>query len=153
MNSEPRTSDGEHPPARANVADAGRRRKAHGVSEAPHATGRKYDLEERTARFAEAIIRFAKGIPKNAVTLPLIGQLVAAGTSIGANYCEAVDAVSRRDFVHKISICRTEAHETKYWLRMIALAEPQMKDEARPLWQEAKELHLIFCSSVRTARK
>ena len=57
-----------------------------------------YDLEERTAKFGEAIIAFAKQLPQNSITLPLIGQIVRAGTSIGANYCEADNAVSKKEF-------------------------------------------------------
>ena len=105
---------------------------------------RVFDLEERTARFGEAIIRFAKSIPQNPVNNRLIEQLVGAGTSVGANYCEADDGVSRKDFKNKIGTCRKEARETKFFLRMVATAEPSLKPEARNLWQEAKELHLIF---------
>ncbi len=122
----------------------------------PHARNnqeRLYDLTERTTRFAEAIIRFARKVPKNVVTLPLIRQLVRSGTSIGANNREADDAVSRRDFRNKIGICKKEAAETEYWLDMIAVAEPVMKEEARGLWQEAHELHLIFGKSFSTASK
>src|SRR6266540_83727 len=109
----------------------------------------KYDLEERTARFGEAIIRFAKKIPRNPVNNRLIDQLVGAGTSVGANYCEADDAVSKRDFRNKIGTCRKEAKETKFFLRMIATAKETLRAEARQHWQEAKELHLIFCSIFR----
>jgi len=112
---------------------------------------RTYDLLERTARFAEAVVLFAKKIPRNPVTLPLIRQLVRAGTSIGANNCEANEAVSRKEFRNKIGICRKEASETKYWLRMIAVAEPPLKDETGRLWKEAYELTLIFAKSFRTA--
>ncbi len=108
-----------------------------------------FDLEERTARFGVAIIAFAKKIPKNAVTLPLIDQLVRAGTSVGANYCEADDAVSKKDFRFKIGTCKKEARESKHWLRMVVAAEESMKEEARGLWQEAKELHLIFAAIYR----
>ena len=106
----------------------------------------KYDLEERTAKFGENIINFAKIIPVNLVTQRIIPQLVASGTSIGSNYCEADDAESSKDFKHKIGICKKEARETKHWLRMIAIAIPNLKEEPRKLWQEAKELHLIFNS-------
>ena len=109
-----------------------------------------YDLEERTARFGETVVEFCLSLPAGAVTAPIISQLVRAGTSIGANYCEADDAESKKDFRHKIGICRKEARETKYWLRMIAKAAPQNKAEARKLWTEAKELHLIFAAIVRT---
>jgi four helix bundle protein len=108
-----------------------------------------FDLEERTAVFGEAVIRFARNIPKNPVTIPLISQIVRSGTSVGANYCEADDAVSKKDFKHKIGTCRKEARETKLWLRMVAAAEPELKVEARTLWQEAKELHLIFAAIWR----
>lgn len=104
----------------------------------------KYDLEERTAKFGEEIIKFAKKIPVNLVTQRIIPQLVAAGTSIGANYCEADDAESSKDFVHKIGICKKEARETKHWLRVIVVAVSELKDDARKLWTEAKELNLIF---------
>src|SRR5438874_10291281 len=110
---------------------------------------RVFDLEERTARFGEAVIQFAKKIPSNAVNNRLIGQLVGAATSVGANYCEADDGVSRRDFKNKIGTCRKEARETKFFLRMVAGAEPNLKPEARVLWREAKELHLIFCAIWR----
>ena len=105
---------------------------------------KKYDLEERTANFGENIIKFAKKIPVNQVTQRTIPQLVGAGTAIGANYCEADDAESGKDFKHKIGIARKEARETKFWLRIVATASPELKEEARTFWQEAKELHLIF---------
>jgi len=114
---------------------------------------KKYDLEERTAKFGEEIINFAKRIPKNSVTLPIISQLVRAGTSVGANYCEADDAESGRDFKHKIGICKKEARETKHWLRMVVAACPELKEKAKPLWTEAKELHLIFNAIFRSDKK
>src|SRR5262245_32339563 len=102
---------------------------------------RKYDLEDHTAAFSELVIDFALRIERNAVTLPLISKLVRVATSVGANYCEADDAESKKDFRHKIGLCRKEARETKYWFRMIASAAPEQKQFARPLWQEANELH------------
>ena len=113
--------------------------------------GRKYDLEERTAAFSERVIDCALDMERNPVTLPLISQLVSAATSIGANYCEADDAESKKDFRHKIGICRKEARETKYWFRMVVRAAPRNKESARPLWQEAKELHLIFSKIRRSS--
>src|SRR3989338_907612 len=111
-----------------------------------------YDLEERTARFGEEIIDFAKKVPKNVITIPLIDQLVRAGTSTGANYCEADCAESRKDFEHKIGICKKEAKETRHWLRIISKGEPELQSEARILWKEANELHLIFISIVKKSR-
>src|SRR5262245_53791961 len=119
------------------------------MTDDPSPGKKKYDLEERTARFGEAVIAFAKKVPLTPITEPLIVQLVKAGTSVGANYCEADDAWSKKDFRHKMCICRKESRESKHWLRMIAAAVTEMKDEARPLWIEAKELHLILASIVR----
>lgn len=113
----------------------------------------KYDLEERTAKFGEEIIKFAKKIPKNVITLSIISQLIRSGTSIGANYCEADDAESKRDFQHKIGICKKEAREAKHWLRMIVIAVSELKEEARRLWLEAKEINLIFNSITQKLKK
>jgi four helix bundle protein len=113
------------------------------VGEEP-GTKRVYDLEERTARFGEANIDFAKTIPQNPLTNRIISQLVGAGTSVGANYVEADDAVSKKEFLKSIGTCRKEARETKHFLRMAVRALPELKPQARTLWLEAKELHLIF---------
>jgi hypothetical protein len=88
---------------------------------------RVYDLEERTARFGEAVIDFAKTIPQNPVTNRLITQFIGAGTSVGANYVEADDSVSKKDFL------KLQAREL--WM-----------------WMEARELHLIF-SRIWRGRK
>ena len=121
------------------------------VREEPDAK-RVYDLEERTARFGEAIIDFAKTIQQNPLTNRIITQLVGAGTSVGANYVEADDAVSKKDFLKSIGTCRKEARETKHFLRMSACAVPELKPQARKLWMEASELHLIF-SRIWRGRK
>lgn len=113
----------------------------------------KYDLEERTAKFGEDILKFAKKIPRGPVTDPLITQIVKSGTSVGANYCEADNAESKQDFIHKIGICNKESKETKHWLRMIVAVVPQLKEEARKLWTEAKELNLIFNAIIRSSKK
>lgn len=107
------------------------------------------DLLERTAQFGQAVIFFAKRIPRNTVNEPLINKLVKSGTSIGANYCEADDPLSRKDYLKSIGICRKESKETKYWLRMIATSESSLQNDARRLWQEAKELNLIFGAIFR----
>jgi len=111
-----------------------------------------YDLEERTARFGEMTILFAKKIPFSPVNNRLIDQLVGAGTSVGANYCEADDGVSKPDFKHRIGTCRKEARETKFFLRMVAIAEPKLKMDAREIWREANELHRIFSRIWRNTK-
>jgi four helix bundle protein len=103
-----------------------------------------YDLEERTARFGEAVIDFAKQIQQDAVTNRLISQLVGAATSVGANYAEADGAVSKKEFLKSIGTCRKEARETKHFLRMMVRVIPELKPQARTFWLEAKELHLIW---------
>jgi four helix bundle protein len=107
------------------------------------------DLEERATRFGEAIVRFARKIPQKPVNNRLIDQLVGAGTSIGANYSEAKDAVSRKDFKNRVGTSRKESKETMFFLRMVAAAEEGLAGEARVLWREAKELNLIFGSIWR----
>lgn len=109
-----------------------------------------YNLEERTAKFGESAIRFAKSIKKDVINIPLIGQFIRSATSIGANYCEADGGSSKKDFRNKICISRKEAKETKHWLRMIAEANSDLKDEARKLFREAQELTLIFSSIVKS---
>lgn len=109
-------------------------------------------LMERTALFGESIVRFAKKIPRGAQhpeNNRLVDQLVGAGTSVGANYCEADDAVSGKDYRNKIGTCRKESKEAMFFLRMVAASEDTMADEARTLWREAKELNLIFGSIWR----
>lgn len=122
------------------------------LSETPDGNGQArhpFDLEERTSRFGEGIIRFAKKIPRNPVNNRLIDQLVGCGTSVGGNYCEANEGISKKDFRCVIGRCVKEAKETKFFLRMIATAEPELGTEARELFREAKELHLIFASIYR----
>jgi four helix bundle protein len=116
----------------------------------PNAADRHpFDLAERTALFGESIIHFAKKIPRGPGNDRVVDQLVGAGTSVGANYCEANESCSKRDFLHSISRCSKEAHETKHFLRMAASTEPKLVAEARRLYREANELHLIFASIFR----
>ncbi|MFH1890905.1 MAG: four helix bundle protein [Candidatus Kuenenbacteria bacterium] len=103
-----------------------------------------YDLEERTAKFGEQIILICKSINVDEINKPIINQLIRSGTSIGANYMEANQASSKKDFKNKIRISQKEANETKHWLRMLALSTYYKKVECRKLWKEAHELTLIF---------
>lgn len=106
-----------------------------------------FDFEERTARFGEDVVKFVKRIPFNARNDRIISQLVGASTSIGANYCEASEAVSKKDFRYSISRSKKEAKETKHFLRMAVASEPQLAEEARRLYREAHEL-LRICNSM-----
>jgi four helix bundle protein len=117
----------------------------------PMPADRVYDLAERTACFGESIIRYSRSIRRDAVTMPLISQLVRSSTSIGANYLEADEAGSKREFSYRVSVCRREARETQYWLRMLVSASPDHADNARALWKEARELVLILAAIHRSA--
>jgi four helix bundle protein len=112
-----------------------------------------YDLEERTTSFGEKVIRFAQRLPNTHITRPLITQLIEAGTSIGANYREANEASSKKDFRNKIFISKKESNETNHWLRLIAVAVPQMSEEAKVLWSEAHEFTLIFGKIISSTAK
>ena len=113
---------------------------------------RVYDLEERTGLFGENVIDFARILPIDPINTELIKQIVRSGTSVGANYMEADAAESKKDFSHKIALCKKEAKETKHWLRMIAKANPEKKDKCKELWSEAQELTLIFSSIISSGK-
>jgi four helix bundle protein len=113
---------------------------------------KKYDLSDRTARFGENVIKFARTIVRDPVTDPLLSQLVRSGTSVGANYMEADGAQSKRDFRYKIAISKKESQETMHWLRMMATASNSAREECRKFWQEAHELTLIFGAILKKAK-
>lgn len=112
-----------------------------------------FDLEERTAAFGESVIVFCLPLVRTAITKPLISQLVRSSSSIGANYCEADEAATKREFRYRISLCRRESRETKHWLRMLVAAIPDAKEGARILWKEANELTKIFAAIHRNSTK
>jgi four helix bundle protein len=127
--------------------------KAQSSNKAQNPNAPKYDLEERTAKFGEEVFEFAKSLERDEINRPLITQLVKSGTSIGANYMEADGAESKKDFKHKIGLCKKESKETKHWLRMIRKANPHKGHECQRLWQEAQELTLIFSSILLSRNK
>ena len=112
----------------------------------------KYNLEQRTLKFSGEIILFIKELNKNIINTPLINQLIRSATSIGANYCEANGASSKKDFHNKIYICKKECKETKYWLELIAKANSKQTEKCRKLWKEAQELTLIFSKIAQTLK-
>ncbi len=111
-----------------------------------------FDLEERTAKFGEDVLKFLKEIKITLKNQSIVQQLIKSATSIGANYMEASGAESKKDLKHKISICKKETRETKHWLRMIAILHSDRKAPIKILWQEAHELTLIFCKIIRTCK-
>ena len=111
-----------------------------------------FELEERTAIFGEDVIKFIKSIKPTTLNSPIISQLIRSATSVGANYCEADGAESKKDFQHKIGICKKESKETKHWFRMLSITNPENKDECRELWKEAQELTLIFSKIINNSK-
>ena len=108
------------------------------INQIPNSNVQKnYNLEERTSNFGIKIIKFCKTIRLNEITTPLVKQLIRSGTSIGANYMEANEANSKREFCHRIAIAKREARETMHWLRMITETDASTKLTAGELSQEA----------------
>ena len=115
------------------------------MSESP-ITKHCFDLEKRTLEFSKNVIRLCKKLHKNVINNELIGQLIDSSGSIGANYREANDALSKKDFRHRIKITRKEAKETHYWLELLLEANPEFKEEIVVLLNESLELKKIFSS-------
>ncbi len=113
-----------------------------------------YPLTERTTVFAESLLFYCKTLKKDSITFPLIDQLIRSGTSIGANYMEANNASSAKDFQHKIFICKKEAQETEYWLRLLRLSIPdEQKNQIDDLRREVHEFILIFQKIISSLQK
>ncbi len=113
---------------------------------------KRYDLEERTFEFAKASRAFVKQLPRTISNIEDVKQFIRASGSIGANYIEANEAIGKKDFVMKIKICRREAKESRYWLRLIDTDGRLEGDQAR-LLDEADELMKIFGAIVRKSEQ
>ena len=116
-------------------------------------TNNSYDLEERLAKFAEKIIILMKKLKQDAINSRMISQIIAASGSTGANYSEANEAESKKDFTHKAGIVKKELKETKHWIRLLACANAEFKVEFREIWKENHELLLIFSKIIKSCRK
>ena len=114
---------------------------------------RGFDLEERTSRFGENVILLVKKISRTPTNQILMDQIVRSATSVGSNYMEATAAESRKDFLHKISLCKKEAKESRHWVRMLVVENPDMSPELLILQREAHELTLIFSAIVGKIRQ
>jgi four helix bundle protein len=113
----------------------------------------RYDLEERTLGFARQAVRFCKGLPKTVIEGEIAKQLVRAASSVGANYIEANEALSKKDFSMRIKICRKEAKESGYWLKLIEIDNPGLKKEQEMLLKESTELTKIFSSILSKSQQ
>jgi four helix bundle protein len=112
-----------------------------------------YDLEERTFQFAKNVRYFVKTLPKTIANIEDGKQVVKASGSVGGNYIEANESLSKKDFVMRIKICRKEAKESAYWLRLIDETNDLTNaEEAQRLMQEANELKKIFSSILEKSK-
>jgi len=110
---------------------------------------KRYDLEDRTLEFAKQVRSFATGLKNTPANMEDGKQLIKSSGSIGANYIEANEALSKKDFIMRIKICRKEAKESRYWLRLVDTGGKSELEQARKtLEAEAQELTHIFGSIV-----
>ena len=113
---------------------------------------KRYDLEDRTLEFSKRLIRFCQTLSRNTINLNLINQGIRSGTSMGANYREANETETKKDFLYRTRICRKEGKETIYWLNLIQEANPAIKEQIAPLLQETGELVKIFAKIIENSR-
>ena len=107
---------------------------------------KQYDLEERTLQFARSTLGFCRDLPKTVICGEIGKQLIRAATSVGANYIEANEALGKKDFLMRIRICRKEAKECGYWLKLVEVNHPDLGKEREILLEESIELMKIFGS-------
>ena len=113
----------------------------------------KYDLEERTLKFSKDCIDICKSLKKDEINKVFIPQLLKAVSSVGANYREANDTITKKDFAHKIGICRREAKESKYWYELVKYANQHLTDKIDPLIDESLQLARIFAAISGNKKK
>lgn len=113
---------------------------------------KRYDLEPRTLDFSKKVIRICKLLPKNTINFKLIDQLMRSASSIGANYREANETETKKDFQYRIRICRKESKETIYWLNLIIEANQEFKNQVIPLINESQEFVKIFAAILGKTR-
>ena len=113
---------------------------------------KQYDLEERTLKFAKQVREFTKKLPKNLANIEDARQLIKASGSVGANYIEANESLSKKDFVMRVKICRKEAKESRYWLNLVETNSHSLEEQRSKLIQEATELMKIFGSILEKSK-
>ena len=113
---------------------------------------KQYDLEERTLRFAKEVIGFINILPKTMANIEIMKQIIRSSGSVGANYIEANEALSKKDFTMRVKICRKEAKESGYWLRLIEVKGEDTEKKRQALIGEATELMKIFGSIVEKVK-
>jgi len=108
----------------------------------------KYDLERRTLDFTKSVIQFVNFVRKTLANVEIAKQVIRSSGSIGANYIEANEALSKKDFIYRIKICRKEAKETTYWIKLLEV-NSNLDEQKDKLIQESIELTKIFGAIYR----
>lgn len=112
-------------------------------------TKAKYDLEDRTLKFAKDVRLISRSLPRSISNIEDIKQLIRASGSVGANYIEANEAFSKKDFIHRIKICRKEVKEARYWLKLIEVNNDNTDKQRQNLVDESSQLMNIFGAIIR----
>jgi four helix bundle protein len=113
----------------------------------------KSNLNDLTLNFSKTIIRLIKSLPLTIINSNICSQLIRSSTSIGANYCEAIESESRNDFIHKCAIAKKEANETIYWLKLLVDIHPDHGNIINQLILDSEELIRIFGASIATSKR
>jgi four helix bundle protein len=113
---------------------------------------KRYDLENRTIKYAKSVREFVKLLPKTLINMDDLKQLLRSSGSVGANYIEANEAISRKDFIHRIKICRKEAKESRYWLQLLEMDDSELIIQKDNLIDETNQLMKIFGSIIEKSK-
>jgi len=113
---------------------------------------KQYDLEERTLKFAKNIRDFVKKLPRTISNIEDGKQLIRSSGATGANYIEANESLSRKDFAMRIKICKKEAKESRFWLKLIEVCDEELSNMQKQLIQETSELMKIFGAIIEKSK-
>ena len=113
---------------------------------------KQYDLEERTLEFTKEVIKFVRTLPGTIANTEIAKQVIRSSGSVGANYIEANESLSKKDFVMRIKICRKESKESLYWLKLVEIRNPDGEEKRGTLIEEATQLTRIFSSIVEKSK-
>ena len=112
---------------------------------------KQYDLEDRTLKFSKEVIKFINNSPGSLTNNEIAKQLVRSSGSVGANYIEANESISKKDFLYRVKICRKESKESRYWLNLI-MTDEKLEEERKKLIQESTELMKIFGAIIEKTK-
>jgi four helix bundle protein len=115
-------------------------------------TKKPYNLEERTFQFARAVLGFVKVLPKTMINSEIVKQVIRSSGSVGANYIEANESLSKKDYAFRVKICRKEVKETLYWLKLLDIKDEDLIKNQCGLISEATELMKIFGSIIEKVK-